>query len=155
MSLKELLPLFLFLSLIVACDSTLVFEENKMIDGESWNANNKLTFDLDITDTLSPCNIYINLRHRADYAYSNLFMFITTKRPDGKMSVDTVDCVLQDNEGKWLGNGSGGLKDNRLFFRSGVRFPVIGKYQFVFEQAMRETTLANIADVGIRVERME
>lgn len=145
----------LLLALILSsCDPLRVYEENQAIEGGNWSVSDKKVFELMMNDTLSPCNIFINVRHRGDYAFSNLYLFITTHRPDGKMSVDTVECVLQSNEGKWLGKGIGDLFDNRLFFRSGVRFPVKGKYSFTFEQAMRMKELPHITDIGLRVERM-
>lgn len=148
--LSTLLLLFTFTS----CDSLRVFEENQLIENGKWDDTVKKVFEVNMEDTTTLCNIFLNVRHRGDYGYSNLYLFITTMRPDGKMSVDTVECVLQNNEGNWLGNGIGDLYENRLFFRTGVRFPVKGKYTFTFEQAMREKELLNITDVGMRVERM-
>ena len=154
----RLFPIYLLILLslfsLSSCDSLRVFEENHPIDKGVWNTDTQKVFEMNMEDTVSLCNIFLNVRHRGDYGYSNLYLFITTQRPDGKMSVDTVECVLQDNEGKWLGNGIGDLYDNRLFFRTGVRFPVKGKYIFTFEQAMREKELQHITDVGMRVERM-
>ena len=145
---------FISLCIFTSCDSLRIYEENQTIEGGAWDVKDVKTFEMTMEDTASLCNIFLNVRHRGDYEYSNLYLFITTKRPDGKMSIDTVECMLQDNEGKWLGNGIGDLFDNRLFFRTGVRFPVKGKYQFIFEQAMRVKELPHITDVGMRVERM-
>lgn len=139
---------------LTSCDPLRIYEENKAIEGATWKSSDKKVFEFIMEDTVNPCNLFINVRHRGDYAYSNLYLFITTNRPDGKFSVDTVECILQDNEGKWLGNGIGDLYENRLFFRSGVRFPVKGKYTFTFEQAMRLAELPHIVDIGMRVEKM-
>lgn len=151
---RAVVPAFFILFVFSSCDPLRVYEENKAIDGGSWNVNDKKVFEFVMDDTISPHNLFINVRHRGDYPYSNLYLFLRTERPDGKNSVDTVECILQDNEGRWLGKGIGDLYDNRLFFRSGARFPVKGKYVFTFEQAMRREELPHIADVGLRVEKM-
>lgn len=150
------LSLLLAASLLIlsSCDPLRVYEENKEIEGGIWKAADKKVFEFQMEDTVSPFNVFINVRHRGDYPYSNLYLFITTHRPDGKMSVDTVECMLQGNEGKWLGDGIGDLYHNRLFFRSGVRFPVKGIYSFTFEQAMRTDELPHITDIGMRVEKI-
>ena len=105
MSLKSVfLPVIVSLFLFSSCDSLRIYEENQTIENGTWSVSDKKVFAFSMEDTTQLCNIFLNVRHRGDYAYSNLYLFITTNRPDGKMSVDTVECVLQDNEGKWLGN---------------------------------------------------
>lgn len=141
--------------LLTSCGSDVIFEENKAVAGQKWNRNEPLSFTVDITDTVSSFNMYINLRHTGDYGYSNMYMFINTLRPDGKSMRDTVECILQDNEGKWLGSGIGDIYDNRLVFHQNVRFPNAGPYTFRFEHAMRDEILEGVSDVGMRVEKRE
>jgi|ERR1051326_5808570 gliding motility-associated lipoprotein GldH len=140
---------------ITGCDSSREYEENKEIAGGQWEVSNKPSFEFTIPDSSSVHNVFINIRNESQYAYSNLFLFITTTYPDGKTSKDTVNCLLQDPSGKWLGKGIGDLWDNRLLFKPSVRFPKTGKYKIEFEQAMRDNPLPGIRDVGIRVERVQ
>jgi gliding motility-associated lipoprotein GldH len=68
--------------------------------------------------------------------------------PDGRASRDTVEIFLADKEGKWLGEGSGNIYDNRVLFKRNVIFPLSGTYRFEVEQAMRQESLPEIMDVG-------
>lgn len=146
---------FLVLALFTACNSGAIFDNSKEIEGGVWKSSDIVKFSVPVTDTLQACNFYINIRNSTQYPYSNLFLFIKTFYPNGKISVDTVECYLADVEGKWLGNRSGGRVDNRIMFRKGFRFRMLGTYSFEFEQAMRTEELKGIENFGIRIEKFE
>ena len=141
-----------------SCDSSRVYEENRKINGGVWNVLDTTSFQVEILDSIDAHNIYINVRNSGDYAFSNLFMFVTTTFPNGKMSKDTVECILSDQDG-WLGSGLGDIWDNQILYRRGVRFPILGQYTFTYEQAQRSgekaliENLPGIIDVGMRIER--
>lgn len=143
-----------FLFILVSCDRALVFEENRRIEKSRWDQDQKVSFTFHTEDTLSINNFYINIRNTTNYKYRNVFFFINTIFPDGRMFRDTVECYLADKNGKWLGKGMGKIKDNRVLIRKGIRFPVKGTYTLELEQAMREEELKGIADIGIRIERI-
>lgn len=150
--------LFIFALLTIfwtSCDKARVFEENKEIEKGLWDQNNKVTFKFDITDTVGWNNIYLNVRNAGGYQFSNLFLFITTQSPKGAIERDTVECILADEKGKWLGDGLGDIWDNQIPFKKRVRFPYKGTYTMSLEQAMRVNPLPFIMDVGIRIEKEE
>lgn len=147
--------LFSCIILSTAChnSATVVYEKNHTISDAVWDINERLDFELSVTDTLSFHNFYVNMRHRSDYGYSNLFVFISTQFPNEKKYRDTIECVLADDKGRWFGtSGSGGVWDHRILFKNNIRFPLPGNYYFQFEQGMRAEHLENVMDVGLRVE---
>jgi gliding motility-associated lipoprotein GldH len=152
---RILFILLINLSLLffTACDSRRVFDENKEIPDAVWNANQKIAFEFEVPDTTTVFNTYINVRNASQYPYSNLYLFVTATFPNGTVSKDTVNCILQDENGHWLGDGLGDLWDNRILFKPMVRFPQAGKYKIEFEQAMRQQQLPMIMDVGFRLEK--
>jgi len=139
--------------LFSACDSSRVFEENKVIENQLWNSADKKLFYVNVDDTLSSHNFYINVRNASDYPFSNLLLFLQTRYPQGTYSKDTLECILADQTGKWLGDGSGDIWDNQILFRKNFKFKRKGKYVFSLEQAMRLENLPQILDVGIRIEK--
>lgn len=145
----------LFLFTLSSCDQNRLYEENKTIPDNLWDKSNIVSFEVDVQDTITPHHFYINVRNADGYPYSNLFMFITTKFPNGKIAKDTLECILADDKGKWLGDGLGDIWDNQIPFKKNVRFPLKGKYIFELEQAMRVDQLPLIMDVGLRIERRE
>lgn len=150
---KKLFGISILLVLLLsACDKTRIFDENKSIDG-GWSWNNPIEFSVDIPDTLTPVNAYINIRNTSAYRFSNIYVFMTTTFPNGKQAKDTLNCLLADERGKWLGKGAGDLWDNRIMIKHNVYFNQKGTYRFKLEQAMRIDPLPDITDVGIRIEK--
>ena len=153
MQVKTLLIPVLLILFLTACDKKVVFEENVKLPENRWEQNNTILLKADIQDTILPHNLYLNVRNAGGYQFSNLFLFFTTQSPSGKRERDTVELTLADPSGKWLGDGSGDIYDNRILFKRNFRFPEKGVYQFRLEQAMRVDPLPQIMDAGIRIER--
>ncbi len=148
---------FLFLAgmliMVGACDSKLVFEQYQPIRNRKWNKNSVLEFQIPVSDTINNHNLFVSVRNDVNYSYSNLWLFITIKQPDGKSIEDKFEITLADPAGKWLGEGFGGLKTREVIYRSSVFFPVSGEYQILIEQGMRDNVLSGISDVGIRIDK--
>ncbi len=132
-----------------------MLDHNTAITNNSWYRLKSVTESVTITDTLQKHNFYVNIRNNNKYPYSNIYLFINTKFPSGKTSRDTVECILADAEGKWLGKSSGDISDHRILIKQGVRFPMSGLYTFEIEHAMRVENLQGITDVGLRIEKAE
>jgi len=144
----------LFLVLIFqSCDKNRIFEENKKIPDGIWQADFPVKFEFDVNDTISLCNFYVNVRHTAEYPFSNLFLFIKTDFPNGQSAQDTLECQLQNRNGKWVGDGMGDIVDAQLVFKKGMRFPLKGKYSFTYNQAMRVPRLPMVMEMGLRIEK--
>jgi gliding motility-associated lipoprotein GldH len=152
---KSILVTGLTFIFLLSCDKARVFEENIDIPDNVWNQNDKVRFDVTIEDIESRYNFYINVRNAGSYPYSNLFLFMDTKYPDGFVSRDTLECILADESGKWLGDGSGDIFDNQILFKKNFKMKQKGNYVFVLEQGMRVKNLPLIMDVGIRLEKNE
>lgn len=137
-----------------SCDSNKVFEEYIEVKNTLWKKENRADFVFNVVDTTNPHNIYINVRNTGKYPYSNLYLFVTIKGPNGNFTVDTVNCQLTDKRGKWLGSGIGDLWDLKIPYIGNFKFAQQGKYIISYEQAMRvENGLEGISDIGLRIEK--
>lgn len=152
---KYLLMLVFFsvmLFFIGSCDSRRVYDKNVEIHDKIWDKDSIKQFVVDVKDTLSLYNIFINIRNGGDYPKSNLYLFINTKTA-GVFMRDTFECVLADESGKWYGSGIGDIWSHQIPYKQNIRFPYKGLYVFEFEQAMRTTKLPGVYNVGLRIER--
>jgi gliding motility-associated lipoprotein GldH len=132
-----------------------VFEQNREIVGGEWAIDDHVAFDFTIDDTLSNHDFFVNIRNSGDYEYSNLYLFVKTTFPNGKSARDTVECILADNTGRWLGTGVGGIIDHQVMYKFKRRFPLAGNYTISMQHAMREDPLEGILDAGIRIAKTD
>ena len=153
-TLNSSLLIISFCLALSSCDPEKIYESNVNIPAHGWHSGEFTNFTVDITDTVSLCNIFINVRNNSKYKYMDLWLFVDIHSPLGYMERDTINIMLADHRGKWLGYGLGNKFDTRIYLRRNVRFPVIGEYVFEYEQAMRDEVLIGIEDIGLRIERM-
>ena len=147
----------LFISLffiLPACNEpgTLI-DQSTNLPEQNWSYINKIKTDVKIDDNSIPYNIYFNLRHSANYKYSNIFVLVHQSNPDHQTHTTRFEFKLANPDGEWLGNGSGNLYSYRLPLHENYRFPDKGIYTFTIEQNMRDNPLKEVADAGLRVER--
>lgn len=145
----------LIIMLFSACDNNRVFEEYKEVPRTGWNKDSLVVFEIPITDTLQNHNLYINVRNNINYKYSNLWLFIKINQPGQIAITDTFELALALSDGKWLGEGFGGIKTQQISYKKNVFFPVPGNYKIDIQHGMREELLEGITDIGFRIERVE
>ncbi|HXB40069.1 MAG TPA: gliding motility lipoprotein GldH [Bacteroidia bacterium] len=152
----------LVIASVFSCGNSVVYTQYERFDEDKgWAKNYQPKFEFTNSDTNQLCDVYINVRNAESYPYRNLFMFLHTTNPKGVKTTDTIECVLADDKGKWMGNGLGDLYDNVIIYKKNTRFKQLGKYTFSYEQAMRYgdkniiDPLPLIMDVGITIEKAE
>lgn len=134
-----------------SCNKPILFDETKDI-AQPWQSSDKISYLVDVNDTISPFNFLIDVRNDVDYNFSNIFFFVKTIFPDGRYARDTINIWLANPDGKWIGKGFGKYRDTEIIFKKNGRFPMSGIYRFEFEQAMRVPELNGIESLGIRIE---
>ena len=143
-----LLSVFLF----TACDSSVFYDRQRAADESGWRPDEALEFDVEVTDTTTVYNFLMEVRNSISYPYANTFLFLNTTFPDGSMSRDTLEFPLADASGRWLGKRTGRYVDTRYYFRRNARFPMAGSYRFSVTNGMRDSAIAGIKDIGLRIE---
>ncbi len=131
------------------CNNNAEYNQNVTIPAQGWYKNNAVSFNININDSLTGYDFALNIRNTTNYRYSNLYVFMITEFPNGNISRDTIECILANNEGKWLGKGWGDIKENQITLKTDLHFPLTGNYRFLIQQAMRVDTLIGIHDIGL------
>ncbi len=140
---------FFFLS----CERNVVFQQMKSIDEKFWHAEDTITIEFQVTDTINPHDLYLKVRNNKKYPYRNAYFFLDLEFPNGKHWLDTVECRLADGKGNWTGSGIGSIKDHSFLFIHKKRFPITGEHHFHIIHAMRKKKLPGIEDIGLGIER--
>lgn len=145
----------LLLLLLPSCHNNEVFNDVKQLPEEGWDKDHIVRFDYLADDTTSTYNLIIDIRNNHEYPYQNFWLFVQSTSPDSIIYKDTLECVLANNYGRWIGESSGSLYHLPVLFLSEIKFLKTGHYDFAIAQGMRNDTLVGIKEVGLRIEKVE
>lgn len=144
----------------ISCDKKRVFDQYITLPNQKWNKNNQLNFVFSINDTVKKHNLFLTLRNNKEYLFSNLFVITKMDFPDGNSITDTLEYDMADASGKFLGKGFFDIKENKLFYKENIVFPLKGAYTFKVRQSMRKNgeingieNLQGLTDIGFRIEK--
>lgn len=155
MNRRKIFILFALVLLFASCHQKEIFFQYKNVSSQGWNKDSVVNFDFHVTNKEIPYNFFIQLRHKGDFPYQNIWLFLQQTNPDKTVKKDTVEAYLADQYGKWLGSGAGSLKEMQIFYQKEINFPDTGMYHFEIKQGMRDSLLRGINDVGIRIEKAD
>lgn len=148
--------------LINSCTNISEFNQYKTIENASWQTNKKIVFQFEVLDTISPKNLFVNIRNNNGYQFSNLYLITALSFPNETKIIDTLQYEMTDNLGNFLGDGFTEIKNNKLFYKENKVFPITGSYTLSVRQAMRKNGeinpmpfLKGINEVGFSIEKTE
>lgn len=141
--------------LFASCNNNVVFTDSRTIKGETWKLMDIQSFNVSIYDTTTSNNVIFTVRTGNAYPFRNIFLFVSTKSPDGKQLTDTLQYNLADEKGKWYGKGFGDIHELNLPYKSNVYFPRKGMYMFKIQHGMRIEDLNGVYDIGLRIEKIK
>ena len=119
----------------------------------TWDKKKELLFTMNIEDTSTPKNIIFVVRNNNDYPYSNIrFIVNFTESKTKNKKVDTLNYVLAQPNGEWIGKGFGDTKETLFQYKLNYKFPANGDYSIGVIQAMRADNLIGIEDLGLKIE---
>jgi gliding motility-associated lipoprotein GldH len=154
---RNIIAIFFFSCLLMAgCTSSPYYQQEAPVPQNAWNYDFKPTFKFDITDTTSLYNIFFLIRHTEAYRYSNIWIWIYTKRPgDSVFQKSRINIPLAEASGQWLGRGMGEIWEQRLpiSLADPLMLKRKGTYEIRLEQNMRVNPLPDVLHVGLRVEK--
>ena len=140
---------------LVSCrpfDKGKIFEEVVAIPSDGWPAAQSYNFNMPVTDTTKAYDLLIHFRNTGRYAYNNVWFFIESTSPKGNSVRDTFEIELADQMGRWHGKGIGDVNNMLVPYKQNFMFPLKGIYRIKITQAMREETLKEVLDLGIRLQ---
>ncbi len=145
--------LILLLLLVAAsCGKDTLFTGSSVMPGNIWRVAGISSFSFQVDDTLGNNDILFTLRTSSSYPFRNIYLFVTTTAPDGKIMTDTLEYDLADEKGNRYGKGFGDVRELVLPYRTNVFFPVSGTYTVDIQHGMRMEDLRGVYDIGLRVE---
>jgi len=136
---------------LFSCSEPPFYEKVYSFENKEWKQDEKLKFEVEITDLDEPYDFTLFVRTTTDYKYNNLWLFMKTEAPDGSSGREPFQLVISNPDGSWVGNKTGTIVETPLSF-SKRKLPLKGKYTFTIEQGVTESKVDEILDLGFRVD---
>lgn len=99
-------------------------------------------------DSIVNAAIGVALRHGSDYEYSDVWLEVTF-HGDGYMTRDTVNILLADSYGRWLGSGFGASYQKEVVINPSSVIDVTRLVEI--RHIMNVDTLRGIEQIGVTV----
>ncbi|UJF30888.1 gliding motility lipoprotein GldH [Kaistella sp. 97-N-M2] len=143
---------FFVLMILAGCSNASEQVNMKNLNG-NWDKKIEQKFDFNVNDAQNPKNIIFVVRNNNEYPYSNIrFIVHFLNAKTNVKTTDTLNYVLAQPNGEWLGKGFGYTKETLFQYKLNYKFPQNGAYSIGIIQAMRTDKLKGIEDIGIKIE---
>ena len=147
---------------LISCEQGLIYSDFQSISQGSWDKDDIKVFNISEVDSISSFQMFINVRNNNSFPYSNLFLITELEYPNGETFIDTLEYEMALPNGQWLGKGYGSIKENKLWYKENIVFPVNGVYTLRIGHAMRKNgsvdgiiELPGITDIGVEIEKLD
>ena len=141
--------LFFFL---VSCSHNEIFFEYHSFKKEGWDRKDAAAFHINTNNTTDLFDVSLEIRNNNDYPFRNIWLFVDSQTPGGKVRTDTIGVDLADVYGKWYGKGIS-LYSLTIPYETGIRFRQEGTYTYFIRHGMREDRLKGISDIGLKISK--
>lgn len=153
--LVKLSMIVIFLSFLTfSCGDRPFYSEVRNLPKQTWNDDEGAVFEFEIKDTTVAYNLNFFLRVGTNYAFNNAWVYLHTTLPDGKKFKEAHQFYISNDLGEWLGKKSGSLVESKMLFEK-KKFPQIGKYKFVVEQATTQKQLKDVEAIGLIIRKTD
>ena len=127
---------------------------------DGWPSNRGAVFEIPSIE--DPQNrrfdLFILIRNDDTYPFQNLFLISTIKDSVKIQSKDTLEYIMANPDGSWMGSGYGSIKESKLVFKENHQFlssgpNIIEIFQFMrkIDHEKKVDTLFGVIDVGLSV----
>ncbi|MBQ3617512.1 MAG: gliding motility lipoprotein GldH [Bacteroidales bacterium] len=149
----KLLFVGLLALVLASCNPNRVFVERVTIPDMVWHMDSLVNITVPVDDSAQFYDIKIAIRSNVYFQSRNLWLFINTYSPENVVEVDTLECILADEQGHTTGDPALDIIDYEIPFKTGVRFPTTGNYRFAIQHGMRMEKLPCIDEIGIIMDK--
>ena len=151
---KYIYPFLLSIGFLIAsCSNRDVYVGFQHIDRGRWYQDSTFVFRMDSLkiDPGKRYDVTVELSSNSRYPYRNLAIAVENNFRDTLFQTDTLHILLADEQGRWLGNGVGGLFQLSAPFLHTLSFDAVRSYEVRIRHNMEADPLPGIEKLGIRI----
>ena len=148
----NLVGIILFV-LFTSCNPNEVYYKFEPIPQAKWNKRDEVCFDMDSVPVSlnSRYSVSIEIAHNLNYPYKNLWLSINYLHQDSVLWQDSLECILFDDSGKWLGSGNGPTRQLSVLFKTNFAIDSAKHNRICIRHAMQDIQLNGIEKIGVKV----
>lgn len=149
---KYLLTLVLSVALLLsACGESTFYSHSMTLEDGIWSHGDTFENEFTVTDTAARFDLVLDIVHRRNYPFQNIYMNIHTHFPADTQVTDLLSIDLADRAGNWHGNCRGEECDLRVYLQQNVGFKDPGTYRVDFDQYTRREDLRGISSFTFKI----
>ena len=141
--------------LLYSCGETPCYDEFHPLPDSGWTYADSIPFSFEVKDTSKAYDLLLRLDHSPDFPYSNFYVQIHTRYPDGKSLKQVLSLELAAKSGLWFGRCNRKRCSLSLPLQEQVHFNQTGTYHITLEQYSRKDTLPGIFGAGLELWERE
>ena len=123
--------------LLFSCESENIHYHS--FPDSSWNYQDDIKFHITTEDSTQVRISNISIRHNTSYKYQNIIFFLQHSYKENIISTNTIELLLAEDNGKWIGKGKSNIKEFSTTILSPKTYQN-GLHSFSLELAMRDNT---------------
>ncbi len=139
---------------LASCGPKVIYEDHIEVP-QKWAYKDSLFYEFEISDTLKPYDISLDINHQTTFGYENLYIYAVTVFPEGKRSSHPVSLQLADTSGDWIGKCSDELCQIHIDIAKASYFKTMGRYKIIICQHSRQDLLEGIGTIGVKISESE
>ncbi|NLZ96022.1 MAG: gliding motility lipoprotein GldH [Bacteroidales bacterium] len=141
------------MSCIVSCNQGEVYYKFTPIPKNEWSKNQEYCFLLDSLSVSSTGNyaISVEVLHNISYQYKNLSLLLEQSVGDSTLLKDTLECILVDSDGRWIGSGNGATRQLSVLYKTNFKIDTTLHNKICVRHTMQDLKLKGIEKVGLKV----
>jgi len=147
---------YFLLSIVVfaSCGPKVIYEHHIEVP-QKWAYKDSLFYEFEVSDTLKPYDISLDITHEATFGYENLYIYTVTVFPEGKRSSNPVSLQLADTTGDWIGKCDDQECQTHINIAVASYFKTMGTYKIIICQHSRQDLLEGIGTIGVKISESE
>lgn len=137
---------------ITGCGPGVLYDNSVTFENGVWDKDVPAVFEMEHPDTSRVVDVGMTFMHDETYPFSNLWLFLEVHGPKGTVQIDTLEFLLAETDGQWLGKKKGDQLEVSALYQYGVKFSEAGSWSFKITQGMRHPQLEGIHQVAFWVQ---
>lgn len=144
--------ILLFTLSLASCQCNTKYHSYCSTSTGGWHKGDTLSYEIPSNLEKGEYIIEVGIRHSGIYKYKNIWIEVANNFTNSKkIKCDSIQLILADKEGNWLGKGISGLYQKDSLLTKKFTVTNSNKAKISVRHIMRDKNLPGIRDFGIKL----